>query len=177
MKEKTYGGLGRSHVLLFDFVFWVLLTLGTRVLPRRTRLGSAPDGKACVLSAPLQPVAINDAINGDQPHRHSLSRDTGNGLVATPGKPVIISHHPSVRFTSPLRFSHNCWNIRQQVTVYRQTVDSFPFYTFERPDVALAGKLILGSFVGEQSQSFTCKSITVHSPRLYFDCNHGFSTT
>jgi hypothetical protein len=51
--------------------------------------------------------------------------------------------------------------MRQQVTVYRQTVDSFPFHTFEQPDVPLAGKLILGPFVGEQP--FTRKSITVHT--------------
>jgi hypothetical protein len=75
-----------------------------------------------------------------------------------------------------MRFSLNCWNIRQQDKVYSHPVDNFPFHTFERPDVALAGKLILGSFVGEQP--FTCKSITVHKTAgatLYLNTSEGNS--
>jgi hypothetical protein len=60
-----------------------------------------------------------------------------------------------------MRFSLNCWNIRQQVKVYGHPVDNLPFHTLERPDVALASKSILGSFVSEQP--FTCESITVHN--------------
>lgn len=37
--------------------------------------------------------------------------------------------------------------------VYKQTLDTFPFHSFERPDVALASKLILGSLSFEKQTS------------------------
>jgi hypothetical protein len=59
-------------------------------------------------------------------------------------------------------FSFNCWNIRQQVMVYKQTLDTFPFHTFDRPDVALASKLILGSLSFEKQTSPVNALLFIH---------------